>query len=69
MAPKRNPSLTWQQISAFRLARHNLLVANSRDPVAVSRTICGIQAQVMASAHMAVWEELTTFALPTSIRP
>ena len=54
-APKRNSNLTWPQVSAFRLARHNLLVANFGDPVAVSRAICGIQAQLMASAHMAVW--------------
>jgi len=55
MATKRNSNLTWPQVSAFRLARHSLLVANSGNPVAVARAICGIQAQLMASAHMAVW--------------
>src|SRR5262249_22958150 len=48
-------SLSWQQISGFRLARHSLLAPTARDPVAISRTLCGIQAQVMGSAHMAVW--------------
>jgi hypothetical protein len=55
MGSKLKSNLNWQQISAFRLARHNLLARKAGDPVAVSRAICGIQAQLMASAHMAVW--------------
>ena len=55
MSAKSKSSLNWQQISAFRLARHSLLAPTARDPVAISRTLCGIQAQVMGSAHMAVW--------------
>src|SRR5262249_25425346 len=55
VSAKSKSSLNWQQISAFRLARHSLLAPTARDPVAISRTLCGIQAQVMGSAHMAVW--------------
>ena len=56
MPRKLKSSLNWQQISAFRLARHNLLDPRSpRDPVAISRAVCGIQAQVMNSAHIAIW--------------
>src|SRR5262245_60109186 len=56
MPRKLKSSLNWQQISAFRLARHNLLDSKSaKDPVAISRAVCGIQAQVMNSAHIALW--------------
>src|SRR5262249_7161116 len=55
MGSKFKPNLSWPQISAFRLARHNLLAPSSAGAVTVSRNICGIQAQVMASAHVAAW--------------
>jgi uncharacterized protein YcaQ len=43
------------QISAFRLARHHFLDKQPADVVTVSRNICGVQAQLMASAQMALW--------------
>jgi hypothetical protein len=55
MATKAKAGVKWAQISAFRLARHNLLAESQKELVAVSREVCGIQAQMMASAHMAVW--------------
>jgi hypothetical protein len=55
MGSKLKSTLNWRQISAFRLARHNLLAGGARDPVAVSHAICGVQAQLMGSAHLAVW--------------
>src|SRR5262245_27006555 len=55
MRPPRKSDLSWRQVSAFRLARHNLLSPAAKDLIAVSRAVCGIQAQLMASAHLAIW--------------
>src|SRR5262245_29616221 len=55
MRPTRKSDLSWRQVSAFRLARHNLLSPAAKDLIAVSRAVCGIQAQLVASAHMAIW--------------
>ena len=45
--------VTWRQVSAFRLERHSLLQRNNPDLVAICRNVCGIQAQLMASAEIA----------------
>jgi len=55
---KRKPeySLSWAQVSAFRLRRHYLM--NRAVPKllsAVVRDVCGIQAQLMTAAQMALW--------------
>ena len=41
-----------RQVAAFRLARHHLLAPKGKDPVAVCRDVCGIQAQLMTAARM-----------------
>jgi hypothetical protein len=55
MAPKIKSNPSWPQILAFRLARHSLSDQSPEGLVAVSRDVCGIQAQVMTAAHMALW--------------
>jgi hypothetical protein len=49
-------SLTWSQISAWRLSQHCLSPRLQRPDLvkAVTRT-CGIQAQVMSAAELALW--------------
>ena len=54
-------SFDWPQIAAFRLARHHLLEQNQAEDrlrvnlVTVCQNVCGIQAQVMAAAELALW--------------
>jgi len=45
----------WPQIAAFRLARHHLLDHQQTNLVAICRNVCGVQAQVMSAAEMALW--------------
>lgn len=68
-------NVTGQQVAAFRLQRHSLLQRNNPDLVTICRNVCGIQAQLMASAeiacgvrsvkaqvqdlHSALWEQRT----------
>jgi hypothetical protein len=53
------PSLSWQQVRAFRLRRHHLVPrAAPSSLVAVVRDVCGVQAQVMAAAEMALWARI-----------
>jgi len=42
------------QVDAFRLARHHFLDKKPLDLVTVSRNICGVQAQIITSAHLAL---------------
>lgn len=44
-----------RKVAWFRLARHHLLDAKTADAVAISRDVCGIQAQVGSAAQMALW--------------
>ncbi|MFQ5771005.1 MAG: winged helix DNA-binding domain-containing protein [bacterium] len=46
------------QISAFRLTRHHLAEQNQADLTTVCRNVCGIQAQVMSAARMALWARM-----------
>ena len=57
MGGKDNPDrqVSWAQVAAFRLARHHLAGARRASLVEVCRDVCGIQAQLMASAEMAIW--------------
>src|SRR5947209_3228265 len=45
--------VTWRQVAAFRLQRHSLLQRNDSDLISICRSVCGIQAQLMASAEIA----------------
>lgn len=49
------PEFEWPRISAFRLKRHHFMDERFADLSTVSRDVCGIQAQVMAAAEMALW--------------
>lgn len=48
-------SVKWSQVSAFRLARHHFLDQQQVDLVAICGGVCGVQAQVMSAARMALW--------------
>ena len=54
MAPSQSRPIRHSQVAAFRLARHFLGKEKSSDLVAVTRAVCGVQAQVMASAELAL---------------
>lgn len=43
------------QIHAFRLRRHHLLDACSKDLVTICRDVCGVQAQIMSAAQLQLW--------------
>ena len=49
-----SPPLTSAQISAFRLKRHHLADRARAEVFAVCRDVCGIQAQVMSAAELAL---------------
>jgi hypothetical protein len=53
--PGMKHSCTPSQIAAFRLTRHHFTGRRPADLVAVARNVCGIQAQVMSAAQMALW--------------
>ena len=50
--------LTWSQVSAFRLTRHHFVDRGPAPLATVTRDVCGIQAQVMSAAHMALWARM-----------
>ncbi|HEY6252856.1 MAG TPA: winged helix DNA-binding domain-containing protein [Candidatus Angelobacter sp.] len=45
---------SWSQVAAFRLQRHHLAQRHSSDLVQICRDICGVQAQVMGAARLAL---------------
>jgi hypothetical protein len=48
-------ALTWEQVRAWRLARHHLIDAQPRERlVDAVAGVCGVQAQVMSAAELAV---------------
>lgn len=47
--------LTWSQVVAFRLARHHLAGRPPANVAAVARGACGMQAQVLSAAYLALW--------------
>ena len=52
-APSLSLSVSWPQVCAFRLRRHHLL-SPAGSPAEVARDLCGVHAQVMSSAELAV---------------
>ena len=60
MPPTNRPHHSFQpsQVAAFRLARHHFLDSEGADLAAVAEDVCGIQAQVMSAADMALWARL-----------
>ncbi len=49
-------SLKWPQVNAWRLSQHHLVPrAEPRHFLDAARAVCGIQAQVMSAAEMALW--------------
>ena len=49
-------SLTWDQVAAWRMARHHLTERVTADRMlSVVGDICGLQAQVMSAAELALW--------------
>jgi len=63
--------ITTRQAIAFRLARHHLdSRAPARNLVTVASDVCGIQAQLMSAAYIALWariEHLSSEAIEDSI--
>jgi len=57
MPVKKRPkgSLSLAQVSAFRLRRHHLAGTSQTDLAGICQSVCGIQAQVMGAAQMALW--------------
>lgn len=55
--PRRGPvSVSWAQVTAFRLSRHHLDVrARSHELASVARDMAGAQAQVLLAAQMSLW--------------
>jgi winged helix DNA-binding protein len=53
MVPKKSLKVT--QVAAFRMRRHHLAGDHPSDVSKVSRDVCGIQAQVMSAAELALW--------------
>ncbi|HEY3247902.1 MAG TPA: winged helix DNA-binding domain-containing protein [bacterium] len=52
-------SISWTQVAAFRMARHHLITRAPRSRlVQVVREVCGIQAQVMSAAELALWARI-----------
>ena len=48
-------AVTAAQVAAFRLDRHHL-AARKRAPIeSICREVCGVQAQVMSAAELALW--------------
>jgi uncharacterized protein YcaQ len=48
-------AVTPSEISAFRLKRHHLAGPKPANLAAICQNVCGIQAQVMSAAEMAIW--------------
>jgi len=61
----------WSQVSAFRLVRHHLADQQEAATLAtLCRDVCGIQAQVMTAAQMALWarrHDLTRAAIEVAL--
>jgi hypothetical protein len=54
------PSLTWDQIRAWRLTRHHLVRRAPRTRLLdVARDVCGLHAQVQSSAELQIWARVT----------
>ena len=56
------PNLNSSQVSAFRLTRQHLANQNRADVTTVCQDVCGIQAQVMSAAQLALWARVPGMA-------
>ena len=53
------PSITWDQVASFRLARHHLVErAPARSLLTVARDMIGAQAQLLSAAQLSLWTRL-----------
>lgn len=52
---KTEGQVTPDAVAAFRLRRHYLAGRSPADPAAICSDVCGVQAQVMGFARMALW--------------
>src|ERR1700723_33721 len=48
------PRITPAQVNAFRLTRHHLVGTQRSSLLEVTSDVCGIQAQIMACAHLSL---------------
>ena len=44
-----------EQVSAFRLQRHNLFEKNNKNIVKICNNVCGVQAQVLSAAYLSLY--------------
>ncbi len=52
-------SVTWNQVAAFRLARHHLLErASAKDLISVVGDMAGAQAQLFSAAQLSLWSRV-----------
>jgi hypothetical protein len=52
--------VTWDQVAAFRLARHHLMRrAPAKDLAAVAGDIAGVQAQLLSAAQASLWSRVS----------
>jgi hypothetical protein len=62
------PSLRWQQVNTWRLSQHYLLErAERQQMLKVVSAICGLHAQVMSAAELALWARVQHFQ-PRDVR-
>lgn len=59
---RSRPPIGLPNIHAFRMQRHHFLDRSSAALTQVSGDVCGIQAQVMAAAEMALWARMNGLA-------
>ncbi|HEY0607753.1 MAG TPA: winged helix DNA-binding domain-containing protein [Herpetosiphonaceae bacterium] len=60
--------LTWQQVMAWRLQRHRLdKRASQQELIKVVSGICGLHAQLMSSAELALWARIKDLA-PSAVQ-
>jgi len=58
------PSVTWNQVAAFRLARHHLSErAPAKALVSVAGDMTGAQAQLLSAAQISLWSRLRDLSL------
>jgi hypothetical protein len=57
-------SLSAEQVALFRMERHHLLRRASRNLAEICGDVCGIQAQVMSAAEMALWARARELSRP-----
>ena len=64
MAPtKAQRPVTFDQLHAFRLARHHLLDRKPADPVMICGDVCGVQAQIMSAGYLQIWARSTSVSV------